>query len=229
MKGGEMRDDAEVGLQHWLLPPIPSRSSSPPWQAKVGRMPLVTSSHVATLIWGSGLVELYALAGGESHTLAFDDVLVVRNLLENIDFLQTPGSYLSHLHLLCVVKAPPWQSSSMGRETLVAAAFPKRRKNKVWQIHMVASPLSSSRKPLLWREAVMGAQPPATRGEASGIRQDPLSRCCSWKVQMFYTYTTGRMKNKNLFLWKYFFPLTENRNICISFAQRYLCTFFLPP
>lgn len=96
--------------------------------------------------------------------------------------------------------------------------FPREKKHKVWQMHMVASPLSSSRKPLLCREATMGAQTPAPRGEASGIRQDPLSRCCSWKVQMFYIHITGRMKNKNLFLWKYFFPLTENRNICISFC-----------
>lgn len=65
-----------LGSGTGCCPPVPLRSSSPSWQAKVGGMLLVTTRCMAVLLCWSGLVVLRcAWSGAESYALAFDDVL----------------------------------------------------------------------------------------------------------------------------------------------------------
>lgn len=143
-------------------------------------------------------------------------LLVVR--MDNIDFLQTSESYLSHLHLLCVVKAPPWQSSSMGREMLIAAALSKRKKTRfgrcTWlsllslvpENHCCAGKLRWVLRLLLVEGKQVESGRILSHGAAAG-------RC-----RCFIYTQLEEWKTKISFFGNIFFPLTENRNICISFC-----------
>lgn len=114
-------------------------------------------------------------------------LLVVGNRLENIHFSWTLRSCLSHLHSSRVAKAPPLQSSSMGREMLKAAALPRRRKARFgsWMWLPLLCLFSFFRKSLLCGKTMIGAQPPAPRGGARVESGAAAGRCrCFIRTQL---------------------------------------------
>lgn len=139
--------------------------------------------NVNTWLRGSG--GLHVLVEGEGCAKCC--ALLVRNGPENIHFSWTLSSCLSHLHSLCVVKAPALRSSSMGREMPNAAVLPRRRKRRFgsWMWLLLLFLFSFFSKSLLYGKAMMGAQPPAPRGGARAESGAAAGRCrCFMHAQL---------------------------------------------